>query len=716
MFEKKEIIESQIRFRRDRIKRSNRKYTTRESVISLATPAPTRSYRRSHRQTLSHIRGISVESIPVDNQVKRADFLHRFIAHNLKVVWNMPVRNMIFQLIDLEQQAAGKRFYMTQSAVRLLRDLLDELKTKTSVASSTQTSSSSLDEQKAGDGQNLSHLLAQQLLEKLVEEHGQQDDVVVMDDGNAKEKHDTSKRAQDPTNPTYVSPEYSIYNDFMVQLFYPQFSFEANTGILDTSCVLVSAETAQLKSSSIMDETVAGVGEGALVKNRRASRIDNAQFFVVFKKDVFKKLSERGAIKSAEEVPWPVWVPIECLIEASAPTEEFNRVVKRAVVFIQYDTCSPIYLQSHPKNSDGLFATKPDGSTESVYELEHVNSLFLDFPKIVITANSEQYAAIFDVINHLLVYSDPRRKRRVEDLETMTFALRKQNLERVVDMIVQMQQRIRYMDTISKANIRLMTRMKHHPHSPAYQMDIDLAQLNLKHRLEHTEHELLLVMEALKRVAYRRQSRNSVKKNFRAVVNSQELLWQLRLADNQQLCDLSLHGLSYYTLTHEDQSRLNTLEVDKVLMENQLPRPFYRDVIGPFLPDGRDVNFALHKMLRVYWRELAPVAGIAIIDHFEVNIHPLLFQLTYDLAKNLVEYIYPKKRRTPKEAQPTTQMTISSSNLNMSEISDQQSSRNYLSSEQLTVRSFDVLAMRRSKSNNTLATMFSTQDTGSLWI
>jgi hypothetical protein len=41
-----------------------------------------------------------------------------------------------------------------------------------------------------------------------------------------------------------------------------------------------------------------------------------------------------------------------------------------------------------------------------------------------------------------------------------------------------------------------------------------------------------------------------------------------------------------------------------------------------------------------------------MIDHFEVNIHPLLFQLTYEVAKGLIEYLYPKKNDLSSRSRP----------------------------------------------------------------
>lgn len=80
-----------------------------------------------------------------------------------------------------------------------------------------------------------------------------------------------------------------------------------------------------------------------------------------------------------------------------------------------------------------------------------------------------------------------------------------------------------------------------------------------------------------------------------------------------------------------------------MLIANKLPNPFYDQILSPYNPTDRALDFARHKMVRMYWRMLASVAGIAIVDHMELNIFPLELQLTYEIGKAFVEYIYPKK-------------------------------------------------------------------------
>jgi hypothetical protein len=119
------------------------------------------------------------------------------------------------------------------------------------------------------------------------------------------------------------------------------------------------------------------------------------------------------------------------------------------------------------------------------------------------------------------------------------------------------------------------------------------------------------------------------------------------LDDNSCLCRWSINTLYFGWVNNEDQSNVNTLEIDTTYVENLSQAPnVFRDVISPYNPDNRDINYDKQKMIRIYWREAPPVGGIQVVAHFEVNIEPLLIQFTFDFGKQLSRYIFPSLTTT----------------------------------------------------------------------
>ncbi|KAI7093630.1 hypothetical protein KC316_g21626, partial [Hortaea werneckii] len=46
-------------------------------------------------------------------------------------------------------------------------------------------------------------------------------------------------------------------------------------------------------------------------------------------------------------------------------------------------------------------------------------------------------------------------------------------------------------------------------------------------------------------------------------------------------------------------------------------------------------------MLRIQWLMLEAIAGIPVVDYFEIDLVPLKMQFERDVAKKLFEYIFP---------------------------------------------------------------------------
>ena len=57
------------------------------------------------------------------------------------------------------------------------------------------------------------------------------------------------------------------------------------------------------------------------------------------------------------------------------------------------------------------------------------------------------------------------------------------------------------------------------------------------------------------------------------------------------------------------------------------------------------INIILNpqRTLRVFCREKAPVGGIPIKEHFEINLAPVTIALTYQFFKKMLKFCFPEK-------------------------------------------------------------------------
>ncbi|KAJ2795855.1 Protein SABRE, partial [Coemansia helicoidea] len=136
------------------------------------------------------------------------------------------------------------------------------------------------------------------------------------------------------------------------------------------------------------------------------------------------------------------------------------------------------------------------------------------------------------------------------------------------------------------------------------------------------------------------ESNNAIARTIRLFIN--KAAWHMLENDGQPMCDVILRWASLRAVTMSDQATHLVSEVHLLYVINRQPDPMFTDLVGPYVrPRDPVPDFCVQKMLRVQWSELAPVGGITIVERFEVDLHPLRLQLSYDIAQKLVNYLYP---------------------------------------------------------------------------
>lgn len=75
-------------------------------------------------------------------------------------------------------------------------------------------------------------------------------------------------------------------------------------------------------------------------------------------------------------------------------------------------------------------------------------------------------------------------------------------------------------------------------------------------------------------------------------------------------------------------------------MTNLLPNQVYTEVLTPTEIQS-NMPIDRKRSVRVYCREKAPVGGISIKEHFEINVAPLTIGLTKKFYNTMVAFCFP---------------------------------------------------------------------------
>ncbi|OSS52136.1 hypothetical protein B5807_03109 [Epicoccum nigrum] len=560
-----------------------------------------------------------------------SDFNNRFIIHNIHLKWGNSLRNIILRYIHQVSQRRGFVYYMSRRAVKFILDVVDE-QNKSREPSTREPSASFEYEspdmdpttpQAQGDqGLSIDETIQQLLADgkKFVE-------------ADEAEKDEKNKEAQDKQDSAEkdVNADYVPQNAYLVRLIAPQIQLQSERNT--KAAVLVTAKGMQLKVLQIMDKDRVMDEVSGLVQRRFTAAMDSLQIFVTNAK-IFSGMDDIHMYSgSTYGTPagsaWPPWVPFEVMFEFHTNPYGFQRVVQRTSASMRYDKYNTLRLKYNDDVSGDSTSTKSARNMES-----RIDHLWVDFPHVRALCDSRQYYAMYVIVLDLLLYSEPLEKTRNERLEKIMLASDFSDLTGAPDLIIGLQERIRQLEeikTIFQVNEHYLDRQGWED------------RVEVEKDLTVYEDELFFVMKAITTAQRKQDDRAQAKQStglLRWYISASEIVWHLLREGQESLAEFQLKNALYDRTDNNDGSNFNSLEIEDARGLNLLPNALYPEMILPYLENNKPMPENA-KCLKVQFVMLEAIAGIPVMEHFEVLLHPLKVQLEWEIGKKLFEYIFP---------------------------------------------------------------------------
>ncbi|ORX48202.1 hypothetical protein DM01DRAFT_1385528 [Hesseltinella vesiculosa] len=573
-------------------------------------------------------------------------FKVRYIVHNPQIIWNNSVRNIVYHFMDLQAHSRALKYYMSARSVKFIRDITKKYKQERRKSPRHSRSSHPLNLDDEVNDQGLDQETIQEMLEYLVSERDTK--LYVNNETDAKpdllEQSESidfcnSEHVNDPARQARSIPHgYSMTSSYLIDLLNAQISLQSDHD--PNNLVLMHNERMQVMAFAITEDKEQDE-EIQLIKNRTIVSLNNTQFFVA-KKEQFDTvdllLDNHYGAKGHEH--WLAWIPAEMVIRYVRRSDKFQRVGTHVSPTILIDRYNELRLKAHHGNSPVFAQHHP-------FE-ERCDAVYLDFLELALTADSAQYNAIYEVVVDLLLYKEPGKKERLERLHDIMMAADQGSIFDATDNIVELQNCVRHFLGLRdqyQQNLALLD-------------DKNMADFRqVRVALQSACEDLYLGMEAFKLMQQtHRRTANSLDDGshhggdavtWKFTFSAAKISWEMRLDSETPLCEWHLTNTTFSLVNKEDHTHINTIEVDMLHVKNTSVNPAYVDILSPFI-DARQTklpDFSRHKMLRCYLVALAPVGGIPVIQHLEINLHPIRMQLTYDFGRAMATYFFPAERQ-----------------------------------------------------------------------
>lgn len=589
--------------------------------------------REEHFESDDGLDTVSLADLALADHV--TDFNNRFVVHNAQIKWNNSLRNVVLRYMHQVSQRRGYVYYTSRKAVKFILDIIDEQHMAKSPSPPEQFSNhtESGDDRSQVSTNDENDADIQRRIQDLLQDGR---DFVSADDSEKAKGNRTNKQHQ--TKPDDVVQDFLTQNTYHVRLIAPQIQLQSEKH--SKAVVLVTARAMRLKVYQIMDRARPFDDVSGLVQRRFAAEMDNVQSFVIDKENLATEYVHMYAAHrygTQAGSAWPPWVPIEVMFDFGIASFGFSRIVQRTSASLRYDKYNKLRLKYHDNVSDKPPEPKK-GNQDGDDRMDH---LWIHFPALRAVCDSKQYYALYIMVIDLLMWSEPLEKTRNERLEKIMLASDFSDLRGAPEMVVMLQERIRQLDEL---------KMHFHMNEKFLDRQGWQDRISMDQDLAGCEDELFFMMKAIttsQRKVDERVEGSQSTALLRWNIAASEIIWHLTLEVAQPLAEFQLGNASFERTEYSDGSKRNQVEIDHIRGFNLMSNAVYPEMIGAY---GDGAHVGIHdkhsKMLCVNWMSLEAIAGIPVIDHFEVNLFPLKVQLEYDTAKKLQVYMNPGSGET----------------------------------------------------------------------
>lgn len=345
---------------------------------------------------------------------------------------------------------------------------------------------------------------------------------------------------------------------------------------------------------------------------------------------------------------------------ASLPTSvELQRIVSRC-------KCEFFYVSYGDTTIDPSTLTEvpapPPEDTLSPWEKQDdpVDAFTLMHHDLDVCTNSVQYAMILDIVNNLLLYVEPQRKRALEQLTRMRFQLQLYSSEDQKRPIQHLQTQIRSLMSKLRSlekEIHLISKSRledpvDDDESEEMRDVYEKVQKEIREKkteLNNQSEELDMMLSCYKETQLSQLNKLATIRADKpiTIVRANEICfkhaqWRLTESDGQiGIADLILSNFLYTKKSKSEDSVEHLLELGYIRMSN-LTQEIYKEVLCP-TEIQKDMPVDHKRVLRVFCREKAPVGGISVKEHFEINVVPITIAITKRFYNTMLKFCFPDR-------------------------------------------------------------------------
>lgn len=411
-------------------------------------------------------------------------------------------------------------------------------------------------------------------------------------------------------------------NSFLVSILKPQVCLYSEISG-HSSTVVIASQAVQLRICAIIDIDHADDPINAIVMHRSFGRVDALQAFYPHLRG-WRSGRKESILSHAD-----AFVPLELLAGVSANSRDLDTIVAPTSALLTYDKNNRLRLINQ---SNRELDSAAEGCDRTV------DRFGVDCERFTVNATSIHFAAIYDVITNLILYTDPNQKARTQKVEQLALS---RDFSDSADIATNVERQQNELRTLKQHIHRTMDGQdKIHRTKDEFHRNLTTQMFELNERKD----VLTLWLEAMQ--ASQASRSPSKVTGMRLDAKAKEITWHMREGDGKPLAKVAVNNVYFCWRNRSDGGVSNSLVIRDLIALNSGVDPYFSEIISkhPYSPAVMETRFMKADIfVAVIWSMLSPVGGIPIIDHFQVHLHPIRLQMEQSMADKLKHYFFSER-------------------------------------------------------------------------
>ncbi|KAF8681124.1 RNA pol II promoter Fmp27 protein domain [Rhizoctonia solani] len=569
---------------------------------------------QAHRAMNDEAR-ISTGSLPYDYPTQDRDgidwsqFDNIYQIHCPQVHLNNYTRNIILDYYYSSRHRRGFEYHLSERAVRFIREQSPSLASKLPRMSQ--------DSENGPTPRNRAQAAAHTIRKIFTADGGSRDSAPQVIDVPQPIKC----QAQGEIEPAsgWKTEDIIVNKSHMCLLLNPQFTLRSTAD--DDSILVITVGYASLQTFAILDKHfVDGLTAdpiNANIMKRNYGSLKGLQ--------IFSPSHDRD--RSVNATPYEV--PLEVLLDRRCESSDFDRLVPQTDATLQYDKFNRLRLRN--KVTSATNATAEDSDINNHLQAQN-DRIILNVDQLAVSANAQNFGAIYNIVSDLLLYMDPDQRERNRQLQTFMYSYDFKDFMASANVVSDLQTRLR---ALLDDEVQLAL-------SPKKEL-ADNRLINRAHIFLLAE-ELNLIFKAIRLVQEQDEnSTDETKSNMRFDAFVKEVSWKMLETTDDTLAKLTVRGIEYAWHSQKDSSAAHKLVINDLQALDSSPDAIFPEMLIKFDKASSHPMVAKSLFAQAEWSILAPVGGIPIVNSFVLDLHPIRLQFERKLGRKILSYIFSRR-------------------------------------------------------------------------